>query len=320
MRVGFRRYPVLALLACVVVSGGGLAQPAPPAGGPAFLPPPGTGPNFPFAPSAEVWPHAQDDTALVEPPRVEFFPTSLLWEPKLADRRDPRLSVVFHDANSFFSDRTADPSLGLTAGVVRVQSAEFPDLAVQVDLFGVAHLRFSRFDESIAQDYRAGVPVTFRVGNVVGKVGYEHTSTQLGDELNESGRRVRRTFERDEIVAGLGYLWRNQLRAYGQAAYALYRNIPGDPDRWRYDTGFDWYKRETTGLRGQPFAAVNAAFDPAVNYQVTMNYQVGWMWRVADRRLSQFRVYAEFYDGRSMYGQLFDLRERYVGFGVSLDY
>jgi hypothetical protein len=190
----------------------------------------------------------------------------------------------------------------------------------QVDLFAVAHLRFSRFDESIAQDYRAGIPVTFRAGNVVGKIGYEHTSTQLGDELSEAGLRTRRTFERDEIVGALGYLWENRLRVYGQTAVALYRTVPGGQDRWRYDAGFDWYRRESTPRTGQPFAAVNAAFDPAVNYQVTMSYQVGWMWRVADQRLSQFRVYAEFYDGRAMFGQLFDRRERYAGFGVALDY
>lgn len=257
----------------------------------------------------------------VPPPRrFEFFPTSLLWEPKLADKRDPRLSLVFSDTNSFFSNSTADPSIGLTAGVLRFQPARFPNVAFQMDLFAVAHLRFSRLDESIAQDYRAGVPFTFRIGNVVGKVGYEHTSTQLGDELHDAGLRERRTFERDEIVSALGYLWENQLRVYGQTAYAFYRSIPGNPGRWRYDTGFDWYKREATGLRGQPFAAINAAFDPAVNYEVTMNYQVGWMWRMPDRRLSQFRVYAEFFDGHSMFGQLFDQRERYAGFGISLDY
>jgi len=51
-----------------------------------------------------------------------------------------------------------------------------------------------------------------------------------------------------------------------------------------------------------------------------MNYQVGWMWKVADQRLSQFRVYAEFYNGFSRFGQLYDTRDRYVGFGMSLDY
>ncbi len=253
-------------------------------------------------------------------PRLELLPTSLLWEPKLADKREPRLSAVQNDVDSVFSNRTTDPSIGLTAGILRLRPEVFPSVVVQVDLFAVAHLRFSRADESIAQDYRAGVPITWRAGNWVGKFGYEHTSTQLGDELSALRGVQRITFERDETVGALGYLWDNQLRTYGQVGYAFSRNIPGDPERWRYDVGFDWFKRVNTGRTGQPFAAINAAFNPEVNYAATMTYQFGWMWRKDDQRLGQFRVYAEFFDGHSMFGQLFRNRERYAGIGFALDY
>ena len=313
---------VLAAVVGLGVASLAVAQPPlPPVAAPS--PPPGALELNTLTAPPSPPPPAYTDPLLETAPEwrpFEFFPTSLLWEPKLADKRDPRLSVVFNNSDSYFSRETADPSIGLTAGVVRFHPARFPGVTWQVDLFAVSHLRFSRFDESIAQDYRAGIPITFRAGNVVGKIGYEHTSTQIGDELVESGQRTRRTFERDEIVGGLGYLWREQLRVYGQTGVALSQNIPDTQDRWRHDVGFDWYKRQTTGVRGQPFAAVNASFDPAVDYQVSMNYQVGWMWRVSDQRLSQFRVYAEFYDGYSPFGQLFDRRERYAGFGIALDY
>lgn len=255
------------------------------------------------------------------PKKFEFFPTSLLWEPKLADKRDPRVSMVWSDQFSYFSNKTQDPSMGLTAGIFRLQPERFPGIQWQVDVFAVAHLRFSRGDESIAQDYRYGLPITFRAGNWVGKFGYEHTSTQLGDEFNALLGRQRVKFERDEAVLGLGYLWENQLRTYGQIGYAAYFSIPDVGNTpWRYDVGFDWYKRESTGQKGQPFAAVNAGFRPEAGYDVTMCYQVGWMWRKQDQRLGQVRVYAELYDGRSSFGQLFRDRERYFGFGVAMDY
>ena len=44
------------------------------------------------------------------------------------------------------------------------------------------------------------------------------------------------------------------------------------------------------------------------------------MWRKDDQRLGQFRVYAEFFDGHSMFGQLFRDREGYAGLGLSLVY
>jgi len=255
------------------------------------------------------------------PPRkVEWLPPSLLWEPKLADKQDPRLSIVMNNADSFFSNRTQDPSMGLTVGLARVRPETFPWIQWQLDVFAVAHLRFSRGDESIAQNYRYGLPITWRSGNWMGKVGYEHTSTELGDEFNFFLGRQRIKFERDEGVAAIAYLWDNQLRTYGQVGYAFYRGIPGNPERWRYDVGFDWYKRVTTDRTGEPFAAINASFRPEVDYNVSMNYQVGWMWRKSDQRLGQFRVYAEFYDGWSPFGQLFNMRERYAGIGLSLDY
>ena len=57
-----------------------------------------------------------------------------------------------------------------------------------------------------------------------------------------------------------------------------------------------------------------------MDYDVAMTYQVGWMWRKNDQRLGQVRVYAEFYDGNSPFGQLFNTREQYAGVGIALDY
>lgn len=316
----------LACLVALATALGGFAQdvPAVPALSPNPLAPVASVPPTVSAPDVTTPSNVlvSEPTVCCDPPRTkwEFLPTSLLWEPKLADKREARLSVLTSDVDSFFSNRTTDPSIGLTAGLIRLRPDNFPWIQWQMDVFAVSHLRFSRGDESIAQDYRYGLPFTFRAGNWQGKIGYEHTSTQLGDELNAFLGRQRIKFERDEAVAALGYVWDNQLRTYAQVGYAVYRSIPGLPERWRYDAGFDWFKRESTGGKGQPFAAINAAFNPEVNYDVSMNYQVGWMWRKNDQRLGQFRVYAEFYDGNSPFGQLFRTRERYAGLGFSLDY
>jgi len=280
-------------------------------------------PLFSSSPSSTLL--SSDPNAACEscrPKRFEFFPQSLLWEPKLADRRDPRLGFTFSNVDSFFSRQTADPAIGTTMPIVRWQSQWLQGLEQQVDLFAHVNARFSRADFLIADDYRAGVLYTARLGEWSTKFGWEHTSTHMGDEYIAQGnpKPTPITFERDEMVGALGYLWRNQLRLYGQVAWAFYRDIPGDPDRFRYDIGLDWYRRVTTGSNGQPFAAMNICFDPAVNNEATFNYQVGWMWRTDNKRLSQFRVYAEFFDGRSIFGQLFRNREQYAGFGMALDY
>jgi hypothetical protein len=48
--------------------------------------------------------------------------------------------------------------------------------------------------------------------------------------------------------------------------------------------------------------------------------QVGWHWRDPTRRLANFRVFGEFYSGRSPYGQFFQTREQFYSFGLTFDF
>lgn len=258
------------------------------------------------------------------PRRFELLPASLLWEPLLAVKRDPRTGFTFSDADSKFGRQTADPSIGTTFGLFRYNRDGSP-VEWQFDLFSVVHSRFSSGDYLVNTDYRAGALTTARAGNWAAKFGWEHTSTHIGDEALVYGKGKFIGYERDEAVLGLNYLYANQLRVYGQVAWSFWRRIgdlAGDtrPTPWRYDVGFDWYRRTSTTRLGQPFAALNVGFDGATNNDASLVAQVGWMWKLADRRLSQFRVYAEFADGRSPFGQTYLDRERYAGVGFALDY
>lgn len=65
-----------------------------------------------------------------------------------------------------------------------------------------------------------------------------------------------------------------------------------------------------TGGDGGPLGVLIA---PANNHESTL---IGGDYRAR----GQVRVYAEFFDGRRVFGQLFNARERYAGLGVALDY
>ena len=78
--------------------------------------------------------------------------------------------------------------------------------------------------------------------------------------------------------------------------------------------------RFATGFGGQPFAAADLEFNGANGYNPVLDLQAGWLWRAPNRRLSQFRVYGEFYTGHSPYGQFFQMQENWLGIGVALDY
>jgi hypothetical protein len=248
------------------------------------------------------------------------FPRTLLWEPPLAGLREPRFLAMPTTLSNSSTQATAETAVGNTVGLVRVAPAAWRT-AIQFDVFAVVNSRFSDYDALVATDYRAGFPVSFARGPWHGKIGYEHTSTHLGDEIQERTGQVPINFIKDELVFGLGrYLFEGRWRVYGQAAWAFHQNIPGDPSPFRFGLGTEWVYRRATGLRGSPFAALNLDFDGAVDYDAALSLQAGWLWRDPDRRLAELRLFGQYFTGHSPYGQFFQTREDWFGLGIAIDY
>lgn len=255
--------------------------------------------------------------------RYSLFPTSLLWEPPLADKRSPRLGIAYADDNTV-AGNALDASFGQTLGLLRIDRNGV-DGAVQLDLFAAG---FTRFDGTslVVSDYRGGVPLTFRRGDWFSKIAYEHTSSFLGDGFAPVPRP---RYRKDEVVVGLGRWFDDQLRVYGQAAYAFdftddRAGIAGDDKRkQRYQLGAEWFPwgLHCGGWGGQPFMAVNGDFRGENDFSSDVTAQAGWLWRNPLQRLASLRVYVEYYSGRPQYGQFSRLdRRSYGGFGIACDY
>lgn len=248
------------------------------------------------------------------------FPNSLLWEPQLASHRDPKFAYMRTSLENELTARTGETFIGNTFGLLRIEPRNYP-ITWQVDAFGMVASRYSQSNYLVAADYRAGVPVTFRYQTITGKFGWEHTSTHYGDETSDRTGRRRIEFEKDELVFALSNVYRNWIRIYGLAAWAFWQDVPGNnPSPYRFDLGFELFNRGDSPRYGQPFAAFNIEFNGTTNYEPNVTIQGGWMWRKPEQRLSQFRVFAEYYTGSSIYGQLVQTRESFGSLGVSLDY
>jgi hypothetical protein len=115
-------------------------------------------------------------------------------------------------------------------------------------------------------------------------------------------------------------LFDNRVRVYGLVGWAFYDGTPEDDSPFRYDIGIEVFNRGRSPRIGQPFAAVNVEFNGTQGFEPSVTVQAGWMLRNPDRRLGQFRVFAEYFDGRSQYGQLYADRETFWSFGASIDY
>jgi hypothetical protein len=249
---------------------------------------------------------------------IQNFPTTLLWEPVYASKREPRMMIGGTNYQNYVNDRTLETSIGTTIGLWRITPPGH-DWAFQVDLFGVVHTRLSPQD-LMAADYRFGVPITFRWEDWHGKIGYEHTSTHLGDEYQRNTGVLPYNFSKDELVTGLGrYFLDRSLRVYGQVSYAFSQDLLNDPNRFRFDSGFQ-YVVPNWGSSGSPFVAAHADFQGVLGFNPNINLQAGWLWRNPTQRLANARVFVEYYRGRSPYGQFAFVREDFYGVGAALDF
>jgi hypothetical protein len=251
---------------------------------------------------------------------ITGFPRTLLWEPPLASLREPRFLVMPTTLSNTTTQDTVETAIGGTIGFLRLEPAGWRS-AIQFDVFGLANSRFADYDYLVGTDYRFGFPISIASGPWHAKIGYEHTSTHLGDETQERTGQVPFDYIKDELVLGLGrYLVDGRWRLYGQMGWAMRQDVPGDPSPFRFALGTEWSRRRMTGWWGQPFAAANLEFDGAVDYDPNLSLQLGWLWRDPDRRLSQFRVFGQYYTGHSPYGQFFLTREDWFGIGAAVDY
>jgi hypothetical protein len=247
------------------------------------------------------------------------LPPTLLWQPPMASPYAPRMGVMMTSLSNSTTTRTIDTAIGGEFGLVRWAASDGVGLQFQQDVFAVVFSRFSNEEAFTAADFRFGLPLTFAYDNWHWHIGYEHTSTHAGDDFIQNTGILRYRLIRDELAAGVDYVFWNQLRIYGEYGYAFYLQNPAGGPPGRFGWGLEWSKRETTDWYGQPFAAFDMAVRGDENYTLNVTTQVGWQWRDSASNRS-LRVGLEYYTGRSPFGQFNQVRESYTGVGMWFDF
>lgn len=250
-----------------------------------------------------------------EPLLYSVLPQHLLWQPPLANQREPHMFGKF---TNFDGESTIETAIGAQFGLIRFAPASRPYEGIQIDGFAGVFTRFNSNRLLVTSDFRVGLPVTYSKGPWQAKLGYEHTSTHLGDEYIEATGRMQEPHVRDEIVFGLAYRFMGMFRVYGQAGYSFITSDVIGEDRDRYDLGLEWMREGPTDWRGRPFAAVDLDLRSDQDFTGNLTVQVGWFWRTLTRRSGRFLL--EYYTGKSPYGQFFRDDENWFGVGGSYDW
>lgn len=265
----------------------------------------------------------ESDEALPSPlplPLYEWFPARPLWQPPLANQREPRMLLKLHA----LEDRTAlDAAAGDYIPMVR-QCAPPPFDEGEIDVFGVVFLRIFDFEDVYACDGRAGLAYSWRQDCWTGKFACEHTSCHLVDEfVVNTGQILSTNYARDEVTAALAYGEVEQWRWYGQIGVPWVRRSFNTFENTRIASGFRcftgaevYFPAIATDL-GKPYLALDIDLRDEQDYQPNITVQVGWRMFAGCCRNPFFAV--EYYHGKSPYGQFLLNNESWVALTVAID-
>jgi hypothetical protein len=259
---------------------------------------------------------------------LQRFPADDLFRPVLADPKQPQFVISRQRVNPDSGDDFVGGWVvyGETFGIYRYLTGR-PCRGVQVDIQGAVFAQFNVSAPSsdlVNADYVVGLPFTFRVDGVSGRLRVYHQSSHLGDELllgSPGITRVNLSFE--ELEALLSYDWKT-LRVYGGAG----RLIHFEPDLavWRLQYGAESRVR----LTDVPILRVVPSFDFFVigadfkqfqehGYDRDLSVKAGFE-LTSGFSLRRFRLLFDFYNGFNPFGQFYDHRIRAAGVEVNFGF
>lgn len=250
----------------------------------------------------------------------QMLPDGIIYRSYWAGVHEPRTGVVL------FSERDGrslwDATLGGRFGLLRYgDTGTLRPQGWQLDVEGAALARLTLDDmrDMDTVDYRAGLPLTYGIGNWQFKLAYYHLSSHLADEfaINHPGSLDDRiNYVRDAIVIGASYYPNPAWRLYSEAGYAF--NADGGAEPWEFQFGTEYARPGVTGFHGTPFVALNGHLREENNFSGDVNAQVGWLWR--GKSGQTMRIGAQYYNGKSSQYQTFDDSEEQIGLGLWYDF
>jgi hypothetical protein len=250
----------------------------------------------------------------------QVLPDGIIYHSYMAGVHEPRMSVVMFEERD--GRQLWDATIGGRIGVLRYGDCDpIRPQGWQLDFESAAIMRFTfdRARDFETADYRAGVPLTYGVGDWQYKFAYYHLSSHMGDEFairNPGALADRINYVRDALVLGASYFPHPVWRVYSEAAYAL--KADGGADPWEFQFGTELSRPGPTGRHGTPFFAVNAHLREEHDFGGDVTTQVGWLWR--GRESQTMRLGFHYFNGKSSQYQTFDDSEEQIGFGVWYDF
>lgn len=250
----------------------------------------------------------------------EFFPQDQLYPAYIANplRSTFSFQTLFFEQSSIASTglRRFDLKLGGRLGVYRKVSEQ---RKWQFTLEGGFHGQFDRDHTEDNVGWDGIYAMSFDVlesKNIAWRVGLHHISSHIGDEIIQRTGRTRVNYTRQEVRAGLMWMFLPDWKSYTEVGWAYDFNNKVLQKPLRAELGIQYEKLRNVFNSFGFYTALDVSSYEESNWNINTAFQIGFLSANDERR---WRFGLELYDGRSSLGEFFQDNEKYIGIGLWID-
>jgi hypothetical protein len=245
----------------------------------------------------------------------ELFPDDgHLYDPYLAAQRQSRTAVkVILPTGGDDNHKKIENTIGFNIPILRWTNRADPSVGTELQFETAVFARFDRKErwDMDASDWRFGIPLAHRDGDLSWKIHLYHLTSHLGDEYMARTGREPSDYHLEEAAFGLSWDASEGQRLYGEAGLAVYTS--GPTDNGRLQAGWEWVGRKaTTGL--SPFMAIDLESRHDTNWIPGKTAVVGVTYG------RHIRMGVEYYHGYDTQTQFSKLQVQYVSLGLAMDF
>ncbi len=264
----------------------------------------------------------QDDNDCKANSDYEVFPGNLLFQPLTANFLEPRMGFQFTVSQN---DLRLD--VGNSMDIIQYSLKCGTSFSAGADFFTYTMLRGeSDFHFPVdAVDYLFGLNFAYQKplknAEIGGRLRISHISAHFvdGHYDNPTGRwydnRGPIVYSR-EFVELIQYYKYKGLRGYAGFTY-LFHVDPADINKDIYQLGFDYYAKGLLTEHFTPFAGYDLrAIDISEGYY---NHSVSLGIKYGNANGRGFSIYYNYYSGKSIHGEYFDVDREYSAIGIMFD-
>lgn len=249
------------------------------------------------------------------------MPNRSLFEPLIADPKWPRFTLAYQ---YYFNKGTLKhgfaPNFGASFPLYRIVSKANNsqwELGVQGGLFALMNIGASP-TALVNADYFISLPLTYRLGAWSALVRLYHVSSHLGDEymLTPEGKKTNRiNLSYEGIDALLSYNF-NNFRLYGGGGYIINRD-PSYIKRLKVQGGAEYYS-PSTFMNGKlrPVIGIDVKADQNWTWHPGISCKAGVQFENSTLVSNKVQLMLEYYSGKSIHGQFYNDKVKYIGIGL----